>query len=309
MYRGTVNIAQPTTSNLCGRWPRSIAKQRTAVPAERLSIVLPVYNGAPYIEQSIQSVLNQSYGDWALYVVDDASTDDSLTICEMFSDPRIKVLRNERNLGQAGNWNRSTQLAQGEYVKLLCADDALAPGSLASQVDALDQDESVALVTGKRRLILSNGLVVKRRYGLGSLRGRVNGKQAIRTCVRSGANLLGEPPAVMFRRSSLPPGDPWRPAAGFWLDFDLWARILQGGDLVAMDRVMADFRIHAKSDSATVFRDRQVDDTVSLFTRLAESEPLTGVSPDDVEVGVRAAIRYARHRRRFYKAIRLLGFG
>lgn len=277
--------------------------------AERLSIVLPVYNGAPYIEQSITSVLNQSYRDWALYVVDDASTDDSLAICEQFSDPRIKVFRNERNLGQAGNWNRSTRLARGEYVKLLCADDAVAPGSLAAQVEALDRDDSIALVTGRRRLILSNGFVVKRRYGLGSLRGRVDGKQAVRTCVRRGANLLGEPPAVMFRRASLPSGDPWRPEAGFWLDFDLWARILQGGDLVAIDRVMADFRIHAKSDSATVFRDRQVADTVSLFTSLAESEPVTGVSRDDADVGVKAAMRYARRRRRFYKAIRLFGFG
>lgn len=266
-----------------------------------------MYNGGPYIAACIQSVIDQSFEDWALYVVDDASTDDSPQTVAAFGDPRIRLTRNAANLGQAGNWNRCMELARGEYVKLLCADDALAPGCLQRQVSALDEHPTSVIVAGLRRVILSNGWVAKRRHGLGPLRGLVPGRDALSTCVRDGVNYLGEPPAVLMRRDALPSSNPWRPEAGYWLDFDLWARLLTEGDLVAQHDLAADFRVHAKSDSAALFRDRQVDDAAALFTRLA-ADPTTGISIEDAEEGVHGATTAARRRRNFYRAMSAVGF-
>src|SRR5437667_3511518 len=89
----------------------------SAVPA--VSVCIPAYRGAAHIGEAIESVLAQSFADFELVVVDDASRDDTAAVVARYRDPRIRFLRNERNAGVQANWNRCLELARGRYFKPL----------------------------------------------------------------------------------------------------------------------------------------------------------------------------------------------
>src|SRR3954465_13746774 len=101
--------------------------------APRVSVCIPTYRGAGHLRTSIDSVLMQTFRDFELIVTDDHSPDDTFAIASSYGDPRIRCLRNERNLGAEGNWNRTLEQARGHYVKLLPQDDVLDPSCLQRQ--------------------------------------------------------------------------------------------------------------------------------------------------------------------------------
>lgn len=119
----------------------------------RVSIGLPVYNGADFIAAAVDSLLAQTYGDFELVISDNASTDDTERLCRERAaiDSRVRYFRNETNLGAMRNFNRVFQLAQGEYFKWAAHDDLLEPAYLERCVAALDADASLVLVYPRSR--------------------------------------------------------------------------------------------------------------------------------------------------------------
>ena len=105
-----------------------------------VSVVIPVYDGERYIEESIKSVLNQSYSDFELIIVDDASTDHTKDILERYKkqDCRIKVIRQETNVGVARTRNTGFDHCSGSLIALLDADDYWHKDKLKKQVEALE---------------------------------------------------------------------------------------------------------------------------------------------------------------------------
>src|SRR5256885_6172724 len=92
-----------------------------AVP--RVSVVMAVYNGARFLHAAISSVLAQSYRDFELIVVDDASVDHSVSILTSFADPRIRIIKHESNMGASLSRNHALAAARGELVAIMDADD------------------------------------------------------------------------------------------------------------------------------------------------------------------------------------------
>lgn len=117
----------------------------TSIP--RLSIGMPVYNGENYVADAIRSILDQTYTDFELIVSDNASTDATPEIVEAFAaiDPRVRFVRNARNMGASYNFNRTFELARGEYFRQAAHDDTLAPTCLEKCIAVLDADPAVAL--------------------------------------------------------------------------------------------------------------------------------------------------------------------
>lgn len=113
----------------------------------KVSIGLPVYNGEQYVARAIESVLAQSFPDFELIICDNASTDTTEPICRTYAakDSRIRYVRNEQNLGAAPNFNRTFELARGEYFQWLASDDMLAPDFLKRCVPVLDNDPATVL--------------------------------------------------------------------------------------------------------------------------------------------------------------------
>jgi glycosyltransferase involved in cell wall biosynthesis len=128
--------------------------------APKVSVGLPVYNGANFIRESIQSILQQDFRDFELIITDNASTDATEAICREIAegDPRVRYYRNEANIGAAGNYNKVVELARGEYFKWAAHDDECHPAMLRRCVEILDQaPSSVVMVYPLAELIDENG--------------------------------------------------------------------------------------------------------------------------------------------------------
>ena len=112
----------------------------------KVSICIPNYNYGNYIGDAIQSVLDQSFTNFELIIVDNCSTDDSENVIQKFTDRRIKYFKNETNIGAIRNCNKCVSIAQGEYIFILHADDELMPSMLKKYAKKLDDNPNVGLV-------------------------------------------------------------------------------------------------------------------------------------------------------------------
>jgi glycosyltransferase involved in cell wall biosynthesis len=125
----------------------------------RVSIGLAVYNGEQFLEETLNSLLDQTYPYFELIISDNASTDRTEEISRAYaaSDDRIRYHRNERNLGLAGNYNRVFALAEGEYFKWAAADDVCRPKYLARCVEVLDREPTVVLAYPRTQFVDAAG--------------------------------------------------------------------------------------------------------------------------------------------------------
>ena len=99
-----------------------------------VSIIMPSYNTAPYISSSIQSVINQTYNNWELIIVDDCSTDNTEDVLSEIKDERIRFFKNEKNSGAAVSRNKALREAKGQWVAFLDSDDLWMPDKLEKQI-------------------------------------------------------------------------------------------------------------------------------------------------------------------------------
>jgi glycosyltransferase involved in cell wall biosynthesis len=252
-----------------------------------VSVCVPTYNGAAFIAQTIQSVLDQSFSDFELIIVDDASTDGSAEVIAGFKDGRLRYIRHEQNQGAAATWNHAVSLAEAPLVKLLCHDDTITPDCLGRQVEVMN-DPAVALVGCWRSVISPAGKTIMVRRGM--KQGRFDRRAAVRAFVRSGTNLIGEPSATLFRKAD------WEAVGGFnagnlyMIDVDLWLRLLKHGQLAMVPAALSTFRVSGGSLS-TVLARKQVA-AGSEFLRTLAKDPTNGVSSFDVRLGIaRATVR------------------
>lgn len=102
----------------------------------KVSVIIPLYNAGEYLEETIQSVINQTYKNIELIIIDDGSTDNSLSIAQNYSNDFISVIQ-QVNLGASAARNHGLLLAKGEYIQFLDADDLLSPSKIEEQVKSL----------------------------------------------------------------------------------------------------------------------------------------------------------------------------
>lgn len=112
----------------------------------KVTVLMTLYNKGPWVEDAVKSVLAQTYADFELLVVDDASSDDGLDRVRAIADPRIRILESSVNTGRANAANRGYDAAIGEYVAVLDADDLMHPERLGKQVAFLDAHPDIGAV-------------------------------------------------------------------------------------------------------------------------------------------------------------------
>jgi len=217
-----------------------------------VSICIPCYNASPFIAETLQSVLSQTYTNLEIIVCDDRSKDNTVDVVKNISDSRISIHVNEHNLGSSGNYNKALSYATGTYVKLLCADDLITPDCIEKQVLAFEKNanKNIVLVTAEKRIINEKGkhLFIKKFPG----KGIIDGKKAIQKSVRNGTNIIGEPGLPLMKTDIL------RQTSGviedkyftYCNDFDLWCKILLHGNLFVLKKPLFSFRIVTTSTTS-----------------------------------------------------------
>jgi len=142
------------------------------------------------------------------------------------------------------------RLCRAPLIKLVCADDLLHPRCLEYQVGPMEADPGLAVVAARRHMIDERSRVLVPRRGLTGLTGVRSSVEVARHVVRNGANPIGEPGGVLFRRAHYFAVGGWRPDHRFVMDLDLWIRLLQQGEFLGLPETLAAFRIGQESLSA-----------------------------------------------------------
>jgi glycosyltransferase involved in cell wall biosynthesis len=185
--------------------------------APKVSVLMSVYNGEAYLRQAIESILNQTFGDFEFIIVDDGSTDRSpeiLAACAK-QDDRIRRLQNDSNLGLIASLKKGIGFAQGEYLARQDADDISLPRRFESQVAFLDQHPDVGVLGTWMMNVEENG---RRRIWETPLTDAL-----IRWSLLFATSMVHA--SVMMRRSLLDEDDPYRPEMPHAEDYDLWVRL------------------------------------------------------------------------------------
>ncbi len=213
-----------------------------------VSVCIPVYNGAAFIAEAVNSVLAQTFRDFELVLLDNASIDETPRILQRFDDDRLRIIQHRTNIGAAANFNAALQEARGEWVKILCADDLLYPDCLQAQLVAALQcgSEHPVLLCAPRDIIDAAGRRWMRR-GFPGKSGIHAGAEAVSRSVRTGTNLFGEPAAVLMHRETALLAGGFDPAWRFCIDLDFWVRILQYGNVYTTSAALCAFRVSPQS--------------------------------------------------------------
>jgi len=206
-----------------------------------ITVIIPTYNGAPYLREAIESILGQTFTDFELIIIDDASSDNSVENGEAFAakDSRIRVFRNERNLGFAANRNKAVSLARGRYIAWQDQDDISLPSRLKRQYAVLEYGEGVGMVGGAMEVFDESGSTGVRRYPVDD--------EAIRKMIFRFSPIAL--PACMMRKTALLEvggyNEKWSPAG----DLDMTFKIGVLHRLANIPVIVVRYRTH--SDSAT----------------------------------------------------------
>lgn len=221
----------------------------------KVSVLMPCYNGAKYILESIDSVLSQSFDDFELIIVDDQSNDDTFSIINAIDDPRVKVYKNDVNQGLVGNWNSAIEKSSGDYIHFLFQDDLMLPGALDAGVKALDSHPQCSLCFSSSNVIDSTGSVTMRRRPFKSdciFDGRTFARKTFRSY-----NIYGEPSNVLFRRSAYLEVGPFNDALSYSPDWEYWIRLSLVGDVYYLSGKFSAFRVCSESTTNSLFKMRK----------------------------------------------------
>jgi glycosyltransferase involved in cell wall biosynthesis len=210
----------------------------------QISLCIPSYNHARFLAQTIDSVLQQTFDDFEILIIDDCSTDGTEAIVKQYAlrNPRIRFSVNPENIGMVGNWNLCLAEAKGKYIKYLFGDDLLlSRDTLQKLLSLFEADKSISLISSSRNIIdsESNTIGMKSPFKRDLI---ANGTKLINLCLTKQDNLIGEPTAVMFRKSDAARG--FKPQYTQIVDLEMWFHLLEKGNFAYIKEPLCAFRIH-----------------------------------------------------------------
>lgn len=126
----------------------------------KISVVMPLYNAENYVAKAVQSILQQTFREFELLIIDDCGQDRSLEIVSSIKDSRIRILKNDRNRGIAFSRNRGIEEARGEYIALMDDDDLAPLYRLKTEIDFLEKRKDIDAVGGSYGLVDKNDSVI-----------------------------------------------------------------------------------------------------------------------------------------------------
>ncbi len=208
---------------------------RTSGLVPPLSVVMPVYNAAPYLDASIESILRQTFPDFELVVLDDGSTDGSGKLMRSWAerDPRVRVIAGSMRLGMVGSANRVMREARAPVCARMDADDISCPTRLEVQWEVLRANPDASLVGTLWEGIDAAGRLVRPRD-----RWRL---------VRRSSFAPFPHGSIMFRRGIFEAVGGYREACAYWEDLDLYHRMATRGRLLVLPAPLYRYRFHAAS--------------------------------------------------------------
>ena len=213
-----------------------------------ISVLIPTYNSELYIKSTLESILNQTYKNLEIIVIDDASTDSTLNIVKKYRDKRIKLYSNDKNLGIAKNMNKGIKLSRGKYLAIMDADDWSYPYRIEEEVQLMEENPEIVLCSGYMDICDEN-LKFKntRTYP-------TTDKEIRKAIVRY------DPishPASMWRMSELLKTGLYNDKFPICRDYDLIVRISEFGKYQNIPKPLIKYRVRKDSETGKRIRQTQ----------------------------------------------------
>lgn len=211
----------------------------TFINKPKVSVIMSMYNEEAYLEESVESILNQSFKDFEFLIIDDRSEDSSIPIVARYSnfDKRVKVFRNKEHIGLTQSLNILLDKARGEYIARMDADDISLPDRIFKQYDFLESHKDVILIGTGAFNINEKGIILSQSDPL-TTPGEVAKRLPIGNCIYH--------PSIMFRNKKLR----YREKFMFSQDYDLYLNLLSLGEKIAnVNEPLLKYRINSKSIS------------------------------------------------------------
>ena len=203
----------------------------------KVSVIFPVYNGEKYVREAFQSILDQTFEDFELIVIDDGSTDNSFEILSQFKDPRIRLLRNEKNQGIIFTLNKAISEAKGEFLARMDADDISDPKRFAVQLSFLEKNPSVGVCGTMMKLVNSNKIQKRRFFE----------PESVKAAFLMTNQLVH--PSVMMRRDLFSTSEIYSDIYPHAEDYALWISLLPKTKICVLHEVLLNYRTHANQVS------------------------------------------------------------
>ncbi len=216
-----------------------------------VSILIPTYNSVDFVEDTVRSIMNQTYTNIEIVIVDDASTDGTMKILEKLSkeDKRIKLSQNKKNLGITDNMNNGIHKCNGKYIAILDGDDWAYPYRIEEQVKLMEKDEEVVLCAGYMDICDENlNVKTTRTYPL-------KDKEIRRAMVKY------DPishPSSMWRKDALLKTDLYSKNFPICRDYDLIVRISKFGKYENVPKSLIKYRVRKDSETGKKIRQTQL---------------------------------------------------
>jgi glycosyltransferase involved in cell wall biosynthesis len=224
-----------------------------------ISVVLPAYNAEKYISEAVQSILNQTYPNFEILIYDDGSTDKTIDVINQLTDPRIRLIKKDKNVGLVDSLNRGIEEAKGKYIARMDADDIAMPDRFFTQIKLMEEDTNIVLCGSWISFISENRIGKQPEH---------HDEIAVKL-ITSCAFLH---PTVILRRAFLVTNQlryrtDYFPAE----DYDLWCRISRRGKTYNIPEVLLKYRTHQQQVSS-VLSSKQLE-----ITRLIGSQMLNTI--------------------------------
>lgn len=198
-------------------------------PPEKVSIVLPTYNGAKYLKQSIDSCLNQTYRNIELIIVDDGSMDETPDIIKSYQDERMKYIRHKKNKGLSHALNTGFTKATGEYLTWTSDDNFYAKNAVGSMIALLQTNKKIDFLYANYYIINDDSEVLQSVS--------VGQSKELREC-----NCIG--PCFLYRRKIYEVIGEFNPAALLAEDYEYWIRVFKRFRMQKLDKFIYWHRLH-----------------------------------------------------------------
>ena len=191
----------------------------------KVSILLISYNCSKLIGKVIDSVLDQTFKDFELLILDNGSSDNSVDFIKKFNDPRIKLFEEKKNLGPEGSWNYVFNQSQGEYIRIFCSDDIMEKDCLQKQVSILEKKEDVDFVFTDIQVMNSDFEIIPDHQQLINI--RKDRFEYLRYAFYEGNPFLT--PTFMVRREALKWGYIMEERRSYFGDYTTWIKLMING--------------------------------------------------------------------------------
>ncbi len=206
----------------------------------KISVIMSVYNGAPYVGAAIESILAQTYADFELIIINDGSTDESSAIIKSYSDPRIRLFE-QANRGLVPSLNRALSAAKGVYLARHDADDISHPDRFMKQIEYLESNPRIAIVGSSIQVMNTQGTILHEHHVLLN-NAELKHELLIRSPFAHGSVMIR---AEALKRTGSYDSHYW-PAE----DYELWIRLGSVGKFHNLDECLYRYREHEGSISA-----------------------------------------------------------